>query len=210
MPVTACPQGDRSPCPRQALLLALATTTLATLALPAMPARAAPSPLPESAAEQRAVASPQDRSFLNYFLEASLAAAEAGHLAAQRAALLPVRQLGGQLRATFDSLRQQLTGMVSPLPLPPLPEAPAAGQVAALDRLRQAGADDFDRQYLAQQLDDQARLLRLLEIEAGTGDNPDIKAFANAQLAQLRAIRQQTLALAGTLPPTTSAGANGD
>lgn len=208
MAAIARPPQHRLPRPRFAgtpsRMLAL------VLAWTALPLHADPSPLPDSPAEQRVVASPQDRSFLNDFIAASLAATEAGQMAMQRASLAAVRELGGQLQAAFMAARRQLAGLTSALPLPPLPEAPAPGQLAGLERLRQAPDSRFDHLYLLQQLDAQDGLLRLLEIESGTGDNPAIKAFATSHLAQLHALRQQTQALATSLPPSPAAGLTGD
>lgn len=189
--------------PRLCLFLLL----LAPALLGAAPGWADLSPLAETGAQRAAVASPQDRSFLYLFLRAALAADEAGQLAAERGRHPGIRDLGQQLETAFQAATQQLRQVAAPLGLPPLPEEPDANQKAAGLRLQQAPDTHFDREFLDLQLREQADLLQVLEIEAATGDNPAIKAFALAQLEQLRDTRRQTLALLAQLPAATTTGA---
>lgn len=189
--------------PRLCLFLLL----LAPALLGAAPGWADLSPLADTGAERAAVASPQDRSFLQLFLRAGLAAGEAGQLAARRGRHPGIRDLGLQLEAAFQGATRQLREVAAPLGLPPLPEEPDANQKAAGLRLQQAPGTHFDHEFLDLQLREQADLLQVLEIEAATGDNPAIKAFAAAQLEQLRDARRQTLALLAQLPAATTTGA---
>lgn len=180
---------------------------LASALLGAAPGWADLSPLAESGAERAAVASPQDRSFVQLFLRAGLAAGEAGQLAARRGRHPGIRNLGLQLEVAYQSATRQLCQVAAPLGLPPLPEEPDANQKADGLRLQQAPDTHFDREFLDLQLREQADLMQVLEIEAATGDNPAIKAFAAAQLEQLRDTRRQTAALSAQLPAATTTGA---
>lgn len=186
---TTCP---RPPLPPLLLLLG-------SLLGPAT-ARADASPLAETGAQRAAVASPQDRSFLNLFLRAGLATAEAGRLAAQRSADPEVRQLGAALDAEAREANRELDSLAAPLDLPPFPAEPDAEHKATASRLQRAAPVDFDRQFLKQQVRDQDDLLQVLAIEADTGDNPLLRAFAARQTERLRESRRQAKALAAQLP----------
>lgn len=183
----------------------LSALVLASLLGPAL-ALADASPLAETGAERAAVASPQDRSFLTLFLRAGVAAAEAGQLATQRARLPEVRRLGAVLGDAFQAATRQLDGLTAPLGLSHLPREPDAEHKVAAERLQQAAPLAFDRQFLDQQLQDQEDLLQVLDIEASTGDNPDLKAFAARELDRIRGTYRQTRTLAAQLPAAPAAG----
>lgn len=168
------------------LLLLVAPVATASTAMPASAAEPAPP----------AVASPQDRSFIDLFTRASLAAAEAGELAARRGRHPLVRHYGTLLAQDFAEARRQLVHIAGTLHLPPLPQEPDGEQKAAADRLQQAAATDFDLEYLALQGQAHDDLLRIIEIEARTGDNRALREFATAMLPRVREFRLQSQVLA--------------
>lgn len=141
------------------------------------------------------VASPQDRGFLDQFLRASYAATEAGTLAATRAGHPEVRRFGATLETSFRAAARELMTIADGLDLPPLAEEPDGEHKAVNDRLRQLPPAAFDATYLAQVTHDLEDLARVTDIEADTGDNPGLKAFAVAHRGTLRAHLDQAHAL---------------
>lgn len=142
------------------------------------------------------VATPQDRSFIDLFMRASLAAAEAGDIASQRGQHPLVRHYGALLAEDFREAGRQLAILAGALDLPPLPVEPDGDQKAATDRLQRTGAPHFDLDYLAQQARAQDDLMRVIEIEIGTGDQAHVRRFAAAMLPRLREYRLQSRVLA--------------
>lgn len=182
------------------LLLALPAVAAATPATP---------PGTDAPAAAAAVASPQDRSFINLFMRASLAATESGDLAARRGQHPLVRHYGTLLAQDFAEARRQLALIAGTLHLPPLPQEPDGEQKAAADRLQHASATDFDLDYLALQAQAHDDLLRVTEIEARTGDHRAVREFAAAMLPRVREYRLQSRVLVTLVREAASAPAEG-
>lgn len=195
--------------PRFALAAALAT--VAAVAPPAAVMTVAGALLalaaPASAeGEAATVPSPQDRSFVQLFLRASLAAQEAGALAAGRGSDPGVRAYGATLLRRHEAVEQELETLAATLPLPPLPEEPDGDQKAMLDRLLQAPSAGFDRLFLSRLLAEQEDLIKVLSIQAATGDQPALREFAQRQLPLLHDLvqRARVLAAGSGVPPLSA------
>lgn len=161
-----------------------------------------------AAAVTTAVASPQDRGFIDLFLRAGLAAIESGRLAWTQSPQAAVRDFGRTLAQRQEETNRELAALAAPLHLPPLPDAPDGDDKTAADLLRQAGPERFDQQFLATQVRELLDLIRILEIEATTGDNLVLKHFATRLLPEVRDHLLQARTLAATLPDTATADPN--
>lgn len=141
------------------------------------------------------IASPQDRSFIDLFLRAGLAATEAGHLARGRAQHPLVRHYGAMLASDFREASRQLVLLTEGMHLPPLPRDIDGNQKAAAARLQQTPSPTFDREYLTQQFRAQDDLFRIAYLQAVTGDNQALRKFAATLLTQLLEYQSQSQAL---------------
>lgn len=182
---------------RTALLAALPSGLLApatTATVTAMTA-AVVTALPGTALAE-ILPSPQDRSFVLLFLHASLAAQEAGELAADRGRAPGVRAYGALLLRHHDAGRHELAALAATLPLPPLPAQPDGNQLALLERLQRSPEGRFDHLFLTRLAAEQEDLIKVLSIQAATGDQPALRAFAQRQLPVLHDLVAQARALA--------------
>lgn len=185
--------------------LALAAV-LAALPLPAAAALVAAAPATGARTESPVAPSPQDRGFVQAFLRASLAVREAGALAAGRGLDPGVRAYGATLLRRHDAGARELETLAATLPLPPLPEEPDGDQKAMLDRLLQAPSAGFDHLFLSRLLAEQEDLIKVLSIQAATGEQPALRDFARRQLPVLQDLvqRARELATATGIPPLSA------
>lgn len=192
--------------PRPALAALLALSTLPAALPPALLVLAAAVPARVQAATAPGVPSPQDRGFVQQFLRASLAVREAGALATGRAGDPGVRAYGATLLRRHEASGQELAALASTLPLPPLPDEPDGDQKAMLDGLLQASATGFDRLFLSRLLTEQEDLIKVLSIQAATGDQPALRDFALRQLPVQQDLVQRARALASGvgMPPLSA------
>lgn len=184
----------------------------AALAVLSSPPALAPSALlltvaPELArAQATPVPSPQDRGFVQDFLHASLAAREAGALAAGRGRDPGVRAYGATLLRRHEASEQELAQLVATLPLPPLPDEPDGNRKAMLEGLLRVPSPGFGRLFLSGQLTEEEDLIKVLSIQASTGDQPALRDFAQRQLPLQQDLVQRARALAAGLdtPPLSA------
>ncbi|MCC2637374.1 MAG: hypothetical protein K0Q68_1093 [Moraxellaceae bacterium] len=155
---------------------------------------------PGVTADVARVATPQDRSFIDLFLRAAFAAIEAGELARAQSPQTTVRDYGSTLARHYEDASRQLARLAAPLHLPPLPDEPDSEHKASADRLRRAGPARFDQQFLATQVRELQDLIRILEIEATTGDHLALRKFATRLLPETHDHLLQARTLAATLP----------
>jgi putative membrane protein len=187
--------------PRPVLAALFALSTLPGALLPTLLAAAAP-----ARATAPAAPSPQDRGFVQQFLRASLAAREAGALAAGRGEDPGVRAYGATLLRRHEASEQELQALAVTLPLAPLPDEPDGDQKAMLDELLQSPGPDFDRLFLSRLLAAQEDLVKVVSIQAATGDQPALRGFAQRQLPVLQDLVQRARALATDvgMPPLSA------
>lgn len=159
---------------------------------------------PAMTRESATVATPQDRHFITHFLQASIAATEAGALATRQASAPELRAYGEQLLRSLGQAGHELGQLVAPLHLPPLPDDPDADHKALMLRLQQGSPAQFDQVFLASQLERQEDLLSVLSIEAATGDQPVLRSFATRQLPVVQELRQRALSLRDRTPESAA------
>jgi putative membrane protein len=141
--------------------------------------------------------SSRDRDFVLKATSSGLAAVAAAQLAQQRSASPQVRQFADRVIADHtqaNSVLQDIAGQEDIT----LPLQPAGKDAAAVQRLRGLNGDAFDRAYAQDQLSNHEQDIALFRREANSGQDPELKAFAQKTLP----ILQQHLQLAQILSNT--------
>jgi putative membrane protein len=77
----------------------------------------------------------------------------------------------------------------------PLPGVPAAGVLQKTAAMRAAEADTFDRDFSQRMVDDHTQMLAMFRDVAGTGDDPEIRAWAARQVPILEGHLKQAQSL---------------
>jgi len=131
----------------------------------------------------------EDVRFLRRAVRLSEAQAEAGRLAAERAASPEVRRLGAAVAEEQAELRRKLENLAKARGVNLQQADAAAGAPAdqSLAALRQASGDDVDRRFLARQLGLYTQQARMYQTEASNTPDAELSQVAIAALASLRA-----------------------
>jgi putative membrane protein len=138
-----------------------------------------------------------DRDFVQKATSSGLAEVAAAQLAQQRSASPQVRQFADRMIADHTPANSELQEIAGEEDIP-LPSQPAAKDAAAVQRLRGLNGTAFDRAYAQDQLSNHQQDIALFRREATSGQDPELKAFAQKTLP----ILQQHLQLAQVLSST--------
>lgn len=136
-------------------------------------------------AAMAAPASPVDRKALRDMAEASLAEAQAGKLALEKAERDDVKQLARQV-VEGHTLLLDATKRLAQAKGVDLPQRLKAKHQATLRQLRATGGGRFDKAYLSAILNDHRETLDALESIAKNAHDPDVKAAAERALSRLQ------------------------
>ena len=104
-----------------------------------------------------------------------------GQLAEQKGRSPAVRDFGHQMAADHGKANQQLMQLAKAANLPQ-PGEPDEEHKAMHRQLDQSGGADFDLVYIRGQVADHQKTAQLLEWEIGSGQDPQLKAFASQAL----------------------------
>ena len=164
-----------------ATVLSLAACTAGPMAPPQGVAVAPPPP---------GLTANPDQAFLDRAATGTRGQVMLGRLAQQRALAPGLRAFGAHIAAEHGRLHARLLAVTQRQGLIANISTPNAAALTAL------AGPDFDRQFIADQVTDEAQALGLFESEAQTGRNPALRAFARAALPELRRdlARAQSLA----------------
>ena len=110
---------------------------------------------------------------------------ELGRLAAQKGASEDVRQFGRRMVDDHTKANEELMSVVSPKGMTP-PTTLDAKHQAAVRKLSALSGEKFDREYARMMVGDHKKAVAEFQKEAERGADPDIKAFAAAQLPALQ------------------------
>ncbi|HPU49951.1 MAG TPA: DUF4142 domain-containing protein [Burkholderiaceae bacterium] len=127
----------------------------------------------------------QDRSFVEDAAESGMAEVQMGKLAQQRASNPEVRRHGERMVADHSKANEELTSLAQAKGIK-LPSGPSRAQQRMHDNMAKLQGDKFDRLYMAQMVSDHRKAVSLFEKEARSGDNADLKAFAQKTLPTLQ------------------------
>jgi putative membrane protein len=84
----------------------------------------------------------------------------------------------------------------------PLPTVPAEGVQQRSFEMRRVSANEFDRTYMEQMVEDHIRTVNMFKEVAATSADPDVRAFAAAQVPTLEAHLRQAESLRDSLNKT--------
>ncbi|MFS0700662.1 DUF4142 domain-containing protein [Cellulomonas sp. 179-A 4D5 NHS] len=168
-----------------------------SLALAAGPAAAAPNA--------------QDQEFLVGAHQGNLAEIAAGQAALAQATSPQVKEMGQMLVTDHQTLDGQLVPVAQQLGVT-LPDAPSASQAAALARVQSLSGAEFDKAWVALQIESHRATLALGEKELAGGAEPSVQALATASAPVVQHHLDMALAAAGALgvPTSVPAGSGGD
>ncbi|MBV8458886.1 MAG: DUF4142 domain-containing protein [Acetobacteraceae bacterium] len=110
-----------------------------------------------------------------------MAEVSAGKLASQKGGAPSVREFGQRMVTDHSKANDQLANLARAdnIPLPDMLDPEHQSIYERLEKLRGA---EFDSVYIAAQIQDHQRTIQLLEYEIGSGQDPDLKAFASQTL----------------------------
>jgi putative membrane protein len=136
----------------------------------------------------------QDKQFLRTVAIADMTEAHLGEMAQSNAAKEPVKDFGQMIAKDEAQDYEQLTMLANKCG-ESIPKGIDARRNPAIRTLMQAKGDNFDRNFLRDEIADQRRIIAVFQREAAHGENPDIKAWAGKVVAE----RQQELQKAQSL-----------
>ena len=112
---------------------------------------------------------------------------QAGKLAAEKGQSDAVKQFGQQMVDAHTKTTDELTGIVKTknIKVDPPTKLDAKHQ-KLIDDLNSATADNFDKAYAKQQVDAHQEAVALFKKYAASGDNPDVKQFAEKTLPTIQ------------------------
>jgi putative membrane protein len=145
-----------------------------------------------------------DRLFVYELTIGGNAEAAFGQLAEQKGGFPAIRDFGHQMAADHSKANQQLMQLAKAanLPQPGEPDEEHKAMRSQLDQLRGA---DFDLAYIRGQVGDHQKAAQLLEWEIGSGQDPQLKAFASEILPVVLRHLQMAENIESQLTATASA-----
>ncbi|HEX8188389.1 MAG TPA: DUF4142 domain-containing protein [Pyrinomonadaceae bacterium] len=126
-----------------------------------------------------------DQKFVMFAAMGGMAEVEMGRLAAQKGASEDVRQFGQRMVDDHTKANEELMRIVSPKGMTP-PAMLDAKHQAAMQKMSALSGEKFDREYAKMMVGDHKKTVGEFQKEAGRGADPDLKAFAAAQLPALQ------------------------
>lgn len=126
-----------------------------------------------------------DHKFVMFAAMGGMAEVEMGRLAAQKGASEDVRQFGQRMVDDHTKANEELMRIVSTKGMTP-PMTLDAKHQAAMQKMAGLSGEKFDREYAKMMVSDHKKTVSEFQKEAGRGADPDLKAFAAAQLPALQ------------------------
>jgi putative membrane protein len=136
----------------------------------------------------------QDKQFLRTVAISDMTEAHLGEMAQSSAAKAPVKDFGQMIAKDETQDYEQLTVLANKCG-ETIPKGIDARKNPAIRTLMQAKGNNFDRNFLHDEIADQRRIIAAFQREAARGENADIKAWAGKVVAE----RQQELQKAQSL-----------
>jgi putative membrane protein len=137
---------------------------------------------------------PRDAMFMRDAAEGSIAEIRLGQLAMQNAASEDVKRFGHRMVEDHTIVNQQLQNLAEKKDVS-LPAQPVGREEKTFEQLAGLEGSEFDRRYMARMVKAHERTISEFQTQASTGQDPDVRAFADKNLPVL----QQHLERARTL-----------
>ncbi|HEX8292994.1 MAG TPA: DUF4142 domain-containing protein [Pyrinomonadaceae bacterium] len=126
-----------------------------------------------------------DSKFVMFAATGGMAEVEMGRLAAQKGASEDVRQFGRRMVDDHTKANEELMRVASSKGMTPHAALDAKHQ-AAVRKMSALSGEKFDREYARMMVGDHKKAVGEFQKESERGADPDLKAFAAAQLPALR------------------------
>ncbi|MFB3819792.1 MAG: DUF4142 domain-containing protein [Candidatus Methylomirabilales bacterium] len=143
----------------------------------------------------------KDALFLAEAAHGSASELETSRIALQRAKNQQVKDFAQTMLTDHRTASQQLIDLAN-REGHPLPSVPAEGVEQKTLTMQRVSANEFDRTYMEQMVEDHIRTLNMFRDVAKTSSDPEVRAFAAAQVPTLEAHLRQAESLRDTLNKT--------
>jgi putative membrane protein len=167
-----------------ALLLSTAAAAQTPAPTPTAPPPTSTATVPEAtpsspmSAGTAAKVSAADRKFVEKAASGGMAEVQAAQLAQQKSQDPKVKDFAQQMITDHTAANQQLTTIAQQKGLT-IPASLDAKDQKEIDKLQSLSGTKFDRVYMKSQARDHEAMLKLLQREASSGKDPDLKSFAD-------------------------------
>jgi len=148
--------------------------------------------------------SSQDRAFVEKAAQGNVAEAQEGQLAMRQAASPAVREFGRWMFTDHTGMDKWLAVVAVREGLQ-VPTTPNQEQAQRLSRLRGLRGEQFDRAYIPDQARDHERTIALFQQEGQSGQNPQLKSFAQQAVPVLQQHLAEARELQGLSTPGNAA-----
>lgn len=126
-----------------------------------------------------------DSKFVMFAAMGGMAEVEMGRLAAQKGASEDVRQFGQKMVDDHTKANEELMRVASSKGMTP-PAMLDSKHQAAMQKMSALSGEKFDKEYAKMMVGDHKKTVSEFQKEADRGADPDLKAFAAAQLPTLQ------------------------
>lgn len=129
--------------------------------------------------------SKDDATFVVNTANAGMTEIQAGQLAQQKGMAKDVKDYGAMMEKDHTAAADKLKAVAASKNIT-LPPAISSDMQKDIDDLQKKEGKDFDKAYIGMMVDDHKKVIKMFEDESKNGQDPDIKAFANATLPTLQ------------------------
>jgi putative membrane protein len=147
----------------------------------------------------------EDRQALTRLAQSDMAEIAAGKLAQQKGSSPEVKKFGEHMVQEHTKMLEQGKQLAQSKGVTP-PKGTDRKHREAMEQLKSASGEDFDRRYMAQMVEDHQEALKLAERTAKQAKDPELKAHAEKGVPHIREHLAQARKLYGSL--AASAGAS--
>jgi len=173
----------------------LARWSFAVALLPIAACSSTPPPPPPAAPPPPPPLTEQDSGFINTATLAGLAEVQEGQLAATKAMRPAVKAFGQEMVTDHTQADQQLASIATAKGVTP-PTTLSDADQAMLTKMS-AMKRGFDTAYLHAQITGHMQMLKALQTEVAQGTDPDLKAYAQANIPVVQKHLSEARALSG-------------
>lgn len=184
------------------IVFAAAFAALATAATAQSPSGEPSSP--QQASPQQKV-SPASRQFVQKAAITDLFEIQAGQMAQQKAADAAYKEFGQKIATNHQATSEQLKSLAENVGIQP-PTGLDAAHKKMIDTLQPLPSARFEAQFKTDQVQGHRRAIKLYDDYAKSGDQPELKEFAQQTLPKLQEHLKDAQALPRPTAPTVGSG----
>jgi len=140
---------------------------------------------------------PKDQDFVTKAAQGGLAEVQLGQVAASKATAADVKTFGQRMVSDHSKANDELKSVAATAGAT-VPTEPSSDQRDTMTKLDKESGADFDKAYARAMVKDHKEDIDLFRKEASSGQNADLKAFAQRTLPTL----EEHLRMAEALSPT--------